>query len=163
MCFTINPKNRSVRIDACDRIVKIVDFFFIKADRKHDSKFFCQTHSHLYCFVFFCRFCIMIKIIPSLLTEIFPFKKFRQQNNICSFCCRFSDFLFCFFQIFLQLCAALHLDRRCFYFSHSFSAFPCGICCVIQWMFPPPVRISPAYTGRISLCGHMLCKISAAR
>ena len=44
--------------------------------------------------------------------------------------------------ILFQDTGNLHLDCSYFYFSHRIP--PLGICCVMQWMFPPPVNISLA-------------------
>lgn len=39
---------------------------------------------------------------------------------------------------------------------------PCGICCVMQWIFPPPRRISLAGIGQIFLSGKTVPRISTA-
>ena len=36
------------------------------------------------------RLCIMIEVIPALLAKIFPLKKFRQKDHVCSLCRRLS-------------------------------------------------------------------------
>ena len=49
-----------------------------------------------------------------------------------------------------------------FYFLVLFFYLPCGICCVMQWIFPPPRRISLAGIGQIFLSGKTVPRISTA-
>ena len=76
--FPIHTEDRSISINACDRIIEVIDITLIKADWKHHAQFFCKTYSHCHSFTLLHSSCIAVKIISALLAEIFPLKKFRQ-------------------------------------------------------------------------------------
>ena len=90
MCLAVNAEHRSVRVDAGDGIVQVVHIPLIKTDRKHHAKFRGKPHAHAHRIVLHHRLRIMIKVIPALLAKIFPLKKFRQKDHICSLCRRLS-------------------------------------------------------------------------
>ena len=142
----------------------------IKAHRNHHAKLLCQCLHALHCSIFRKRLCIVIIIVAPLLTEILSLKKLRRKYYLCSGLCRSPYKLCCFFNIFIYITAAAHLDCSNCNLSHTIHlshpvvsqwAFPhlcetgtdynqlnyCGICCVIQCIFPPPTIMSRAYIG----------------
>ena len=90
MRLAINAEHRSVRVDTGDGIVQVVHIPLIKADREHHSKLRGKPHAHAHRIVLHHRLCIMIEVIPALLAKIFPLKKFRQKDHVCSLCRRLS-------------------------------------------------------------------------
>ena len=90
MRLAINAEHRSVRVDTGDGIVQVVHIPLIKADREHHTKLRGKPHAHAHRLVLHHRLCIMIEVIPALLAKIFPLKKFRQKDHICSLCRRLS-------------------------------------------------------------------------
>ena len=90
MRLAINAEHCSVRVDTGDGIVQVVHIPLIKADREHHTKLRGKPHAHAHRIVLHHRLCIMIEVIPALLAKIFPLKKFRQKDHVCSLCRRLS-------------------------------------------------------------------------
>ena len=82
------------------------------------------------------------------------------EADIRTLCGGSADELLCPCQILLHVPAAMHLDGGGCDVSHTLPPF--GICCVRQWIFPPPVSSSRAGTGTIRRSGHHVCISSAA-
>lgn len=171
MCLSVYSKHLSIGIYHRHRVEELSALSsLIKAHRNHHSKLLCQCLHALHCSIFRKRLCIVIIIVAPLLTEILSLKKLRRKYYLCSCLCR-SPYKLCCFSIFsftsrLQLIwiAAIVTSLILFTFlippSHN-GLFPslqceqndynqlnyCGICCVIQCIFPPPTIMSRAYIG----------------
>ena len=143
MGFPIHTQHLTC-VDHGHGIKKKIALPLIKADRDHQLQLFCQFPEMKHRLIFHHRLRIMVIPVFSLLTEIGPLKQFRQQDNLRPLCGRLPRHLIRLCDIFLCFLCAAKLQRRQLYFSHTVSpAFP-GICCVMQWMLPPPSRISLA-------------------
>ena len=148
MRLAINPEKFST-IKNGHGVVKHIPVFFKKADRHHNLKLLCHLQKMLYCSIFHNRLCIGIIFIPAFLTEILPFKQFRQKDNLRI---RLSDHFLRMCNILCRITAHFHL-----YCCHLY-----GTCCVMQCMLPPPIRISLVITGTTVLSGNSRCRIFTA-
>ena len=129
MGLTVYTKQRSIRIDTGNGIVEIIAVSLVKADRKHNGKLPRKPHSHLHRVIFLHRLCIGVKIITSLLAEVFPFKKLRQQYDLRSHLRRFPDLCFRRSKILFYFFFTAHLNGCHLHFAHiySFLSLKCPI------------------------------------
>ena len=119
MCFPVNAAHTSIGINDCHGIEHLsVIPGFIKAHRNHRFQLFGQFFHMDDSIIFLWRSCISIIFIPSLLTEIRSFEKFRRKNDLRPLCSGLPDQFRCFFYIFFYIAAAAHLYGSHCGFSH---------------------------------------------
>ena len=140
--LAVRPEQRAVRVNAGNGVVEIVAVALKEADGQHNVQLPRQTDSHLHGGIFVRRRGIGVKIVAALLAEILPLKQLRQQDDLRALLCGLPHEALGRAQIFGRVGNAAHLDGCHGDISHNFA--PSGICCVMQWILPPPVKISRA-------------------
>ena len=140
--LAVRPEQRAVRIDAGDGIIKIIAVTLKEADGKNDVQLPRQTDSHLHGGIFVRRRGVGVKIVAALLAEVLPLEQLRQQDDLRALPGGLPHEALGRAQIFGGIGDAAHLDGCHGDISHNFA--PSGICCVMQWILPPPVKISRA-------------------
>ena len=140
--LAVRPEQCAVRVDAGNGVVEIVAVALKEADGQHNVQLPRQTESHLHGGIFVRRRGIGVKIVAALLAEILPLKQLRQQDDLRTLPGGLPHEALGRAQIFGGIGDAAHLDGCHNDVSHNFA--PSGICCVMQWILPPPVKISRA-------------------
>ena len=154
MRLAVYAKILPVRVNHRDAVEQPVTVPLKKADRKHRTQLLRNFREMPHRVILSGGLCEAVILISALLAEVLSFEQLRKQNDIRSPSRRFPRQRFCSLNIFKAVGAAPHLHRRRRHLSQPGPSFLfCGICCVIQWMLPPPVRISLAGIGYIFRSG----------
>ena len=143
MRLAVYAQQRAVRVEDSRRVVQTVAVPLVKAHRQHHAQLPCQRGQTRHGCVLLRRPRVLIVAVLPFLTKIRALEQLGQQDDLRAFGRRLPNQPLGRLQVGSGVRDASHLNRSRLDFSHTVGT-PFGICCVMQWMFPPPSRMSCA-------------------